>query len=105
MWGRWSKKGTEWGKGIAGGGTAGAGEATDDGDSGEDVGCEEEGLSLGCFLGFPWWVLHLFRRGFFVLGLPGDVMVGRRELVGGKLNVVGRRRWRSGYTSCSVILF
>ena len=69
VWGRWSKKGTEWGKGIAGGGTAGAGEATDDGDSGEDVGCEEEeGLSLGCFLGFPWWVLHLFRHGFFRFG-------------------------------------
>ena len=63
--------------------------------------------------GSVWVVFWVFRGGccifsvmvFFVLGLPGVVMVGRRELVGGKLNVVGRRRWRSGYTSCSVILF
>ena len=68
--------------------------AAGDGNGGEDVGCEEEWPSLGCFMGFPYRVLRLFLRGLFVVGQSGGVIVGRGELVSGKVHVGGRRRRR-----------
>ena len=88
-------KKTEWG-----GGTAGAERATGEGNDGEDVGCKAE---KGRSIFFSVLGVASFSS-WFVVGQPGGLMVGG-ELVCGKVNVVGGRRWRSGCTSCSMILF